>query len=143
MSVRENTIKYGIFFLISLLICVGLFVSKRFWIPKKHTFEVISSDFFLTSGLNENFMDLQKKIKSNAYPLVDNVAYNLKTPGYGATIVKTPGTSQDVTYIKYRIMMTFVFPYTDIPRHEKIDAILVDLDPKQNQEFAELFWSIK
>ena len=143
MNLEEVRTKYFMFLLFSIVVAIVIIVFGNSLIPIKYTQLLILKDPSFSRGLHENILDLEENIQKGRYALVDNVPFLVKTQAYNATIIKSVEQQKDIPSTKYRLEVRFKYPYSEIPRYTKLDAILVDVNPEQNHEFADLFWNLE
>lgn len=143
MSYQEVRVQYIMTLLISILLCTGLFVFGGYWIPEKFSQQHLLEDPTFYRGIGESLLVLEEKIQRGQFPLEDNVPYRVRDDVSEALITKMHEEKKSSPYTKYRVELRFRYPYSVISRSTKLDAILVDVSPEQNHDFADLFWNLQ
>lgn len=143
MNLEEVKTKYFMFMIFSIIVSATIVIFGNSLIPLKYTQFLILKDPTFSQGLHENILDLEKNIQNGQYKLVDNVPFLVKTQSYHATVTRTVESRKGTPSTKYRLEMRFRYPYSEISRYTKLDAILVDVNPEQNHQFADLFWNLE
>lgn len=144
MTESENIkIKYIGFMLFTILMCTGLLMFGSYWIPVKITQEMLLNDHVYTSGIMEEFLNVESNIKAGSMIFTDNVPKRVWTENSEISVVKMVDEKKVLPNTKYRIEMKFRHPNTVINRSMKLDAIVVDANRQQNHDFADLFWSLE
>lgn len=142
-QLEEVRTKYYMFVLFSILAAGTILVFGSTLIPIQYTQMFVLKDQGYSHGLQENILEVEENIQKGKYKLVDNVPFLVKTESYNATIIKMVEDTRGIPHTKYRLEIHFRYPYSDLPRHTKLDAILVDVNPEQNHDFADLFWNLE
>lgn len=143
MSKRLKTvvIKRSMVLILTITICSAVLISMPSWAPVKYSPRLLESDPLLHYGIKSHLDSLLARIQDGEVKTPPNLQMMFHEPAFIATVIRNPAKNAGVD--EYQVYMEFFFPYVQVSRKVKLEAVVSDDSPSKKLPFINSFWNIR